>query len=96
MGKRSGKHIPYRRCVVCRASLPQAELSRFYRTTEGRWLADPARRAGGRGAWLCRECANSASTKALRKFFGAQTDQIIGTLKAEKYTSTHHNSRMEA
>jgi predicted RNA-binding protein YlxR (DUF448 family) len=45
---------PLRTCVGCRRVRPQAELLRVVRTPDGRVEADPRRRAGGRGAYLCR------------------------------------------
>jgi predicted RNA-binding protein YlxR (DUF448 family) len=45
---------PMRTCVGCRRARPQAELLRIVRTRDGGIEADPHRRAGGRGAYLCR------------------------------------------
>ena len=45
---------PMRTCLGCRRPRPQAELLRIVRTPDGRVEADPRRRAGGRGAYLCR------------------------------------------
>jgi predicted RNA-binding protein YlxR (DUF448 family) len=46
--------LPMRTCVGCRRSRPQAELLRLVRTPDGGVAEDPRRRAGGRGAYLCR------------------------------------------
>jgi predicted RNA-binding protein YlxR (DUF448 family) len=46
-------HVPFRQCVGCRARFPKKSLVRFVRLSEGGWLADPAARAPGRGAYLC-------------------------------------------
>jgi hypothetical protein len=48
-------HVPLRRCGGCRRSRPQAELLRFAQDEAGVWQLDPARRAGGRGSWVCRD-----------------------------------------
>ena len=46
-------HVPFRQCVGCRARFPKKSLVRFVHLSEGGWLADPAARAPGRGAYLC-------------------------------------------
>lgn len=48
---RAARHVPVRTCVGCRATAPQAELVRVA-VVAGHAVADAARRAGGRGAWL--------------------------------------------
>ena len=45
---------PVRTCLGCRRPRPQAELMRIVRTADGGVEADLHRRAGGRGAYLCR------------------------------------------
>lgn len=45
---------PVRTCLGCRRPRPQAELMRIVRTADGGVEADLRRRAGGRGAYLCR------------------------------------------
>jgi len=34
------RHVPMRRCVLCRSSKAQSELIRFYKTAEGNWELD--------------------------------------------------------
>ncbi|HEY7514577.1 MAG TPA: YlxR family protein, partial [Vicinamibacteria bacterium] len=46
-----------RSCLGCRRVRPQAELLRIVRMPDGRVEPDPHRRAGGRGAYLCRRVA---------------------------------------
>jgi uncharacterized protein len=46
--------VPVRTCLGCRRPRPQAELVRIVRTADGGVEADLRRRAGGRGAYLCR------------------------------------------
>jgi predicted RNA-binding protein YlxR (DUF448 family) len=53
---------PVRTCIGCRAARPQADLVRLARAEGGGVEPDPTRRAGGRGAYLCRraECLEGA------------------------------------
>lgn len=74
------KHIPLRRCVVCRASRPQAELIRFYKNETGHWQLDETRKSGGRGAWLCKDNENCHKLKALGRFFRADAVSIAQQL----------------
>jgi uncharacterized protein len=76
------KHIPLRRCVVCREALPQKELLRLVQK-DGQWQFDLKRSAGGRGAWLCRKdkCHES---KQLKRFFRNDAERIaqdVGAIK---------------
>lgn len=70
------RHVPLRRCVVCRSSRPQAELIRCYRDETGRYQLDPTGKAGGRGAWLCRYQQDCHDPKKLRRFFRADAETI--------------------
>lgn len=69
------KHIPLRRCVVCRTSRPQAELLRFYKVADA-WQLDVSGKGGGRGAWLCREAGACHRVKALKRFFRAEAESV--------------------
>lgn len=77
------RHIPLRRCVVCRTQRPQAELLRMYRDDAGWWQLDPSGKAGGRGAWLCHSQAAcvGASVKQLTRFFRGQAERVHGCLQ---------------
>lgn len=81
----ASRHIPLRRCASCRRSRTQAELLRFYREkvggTHGAWRFDAARRAGGRGTWLCADTPSCWELKKLRRTFRAQADQIHALLQ---------------
>jgi uncharacterized protein len=77
------RHVPLRRCVVCRRARPQAELLRFYRGADGRWRADETRRAGGRGAWLCADEPACQHVKALRRFFKNDATDVALALNAQ-------------
>ncbi|HEY7601633.1 MAG TPA: YlxR family protein [Methylomirabilota bacterium] len=46
-----------RTCLGCRRVRPQGELLRIVRTADGHVEPDLRRRAGGRGAYLCRRDA---------------------------------------
>jgi len=48
------KHVLLRRCVVCGAQRPKAELTRIVRGAEGGLLVDAPPKAPGRGAYVCR------------------------------------------
>lgn len=75
LGPKSRKHMPMRRCVLCRTSLPQADLLRFV-LGEGAYQFDDRGRLGGRGTWVCRPCATNAvapsNDKRLRSAFRGQ------------------------
>jgi predicted RNA-binding protein YlxR (DUF448 family) len=47
------KHVPIRQCVGCRRRLEKGKLTRYVRTADGAWHADPRALAPGRGAYLC-------------------------------------------
>lgn len=80
------KHVPLRRCVVCRQQRPQAELIRFVRDEAGQWQLDAGRKAGGRGAWLCHD-EGCHKPKKLARFFRAQAERIH-----EALTRRHHGA----
>jgi predicted RNA-binding protein YlxR (DUF448 family) len=86
------KHVPLRRCVVCRRSRPQGELLRFYQEGET-WRLDAARRAGGRGSWVCADQPTCWELKRLRRTFRAQADAVHALLVAygERAQHTHES-----
>jgi predicted RNA-binding protein YlxR (DUF448 family) len=51
------KHVPLRRCVVCGAQRPKAELVRVVRSPDGTCAVDAAPKEPGRGAYVCRSRA---------------------------------------
>jgi predicted RNA-binding protein YlxR (DUF448 family) len=79
------RHVPLRRCVVCRESRPQAELLRLTQDPSGAWVYDARKRLGGRGTWVCRPCAAAAvqgeEVKKLSRAFKAQAAQVLGLLR---------------
>lgn len=65
--------------MLCRASKPQAELIRL--TREGDVVRlDLDRRLGGRGIWVCRDCAAADNEKRLRQVFKGQAPQVAPLL----------------
>lgn len=68
------KHIPLRRCVVCRESKAQTELIRFFQNEQG-WQLDKKGKSGGRGAWLCQK-ESCHQEKSLRRFFRQDAARI--------------------
>jgi uncharacterized protein len=75
------KHIPLRRCVICRESLPQKELLRLVQ--KDTWQFDLRRKAGGRGAWLCLK-DTCHELKSLKRFFKQDAERILNDLKVIK------------
>ncbi len=77
---RKARHIPLRRCVLCRVSKPQAELLRLYRDEAQHWQFDLRHKAGGRGAWLCRDIS-CHDAKAIKRFFRNDAERISSELR---------------
>ena len=79
------RHVATRRCVVCRDSFPQRELLRLTVGEDGAYVYDERRRLGGRGTWVCRDCAADAvqrdDVKKLSRAFRAQAAQVLGLLR---------------
>lgn len=82
------KHVPMRRCVVCRTSKPQVEQFRLVRERDAVSL-DLARRLGGRGMWVCRSCAASGNEKRLRQAFKGQAPQVAQLLSQALAAKPH-------
>ena len=61
----SGKHVPVRSCIACRAARPKAELMRLVRAPDGQIALDATGRSAGRGAYVCRseQCVEQAVRK---------------------------------
>jgi len=49
------KHIPIRTCIGCRQRKKQVDVLRFTLQGPAVVLADPTRKASGRGFYLCRQ-----------------------------------------
>jgi uncharacterized protein len=77
------RHVPLRRCVVCRTSLTKADLVRLVRHEDG-WRLDPTLLAGGRGTWVCKGCIATSDDRATRRAFARafrqQTDEVLELL----------------
>lgn len=69
----SSAHAPRRSCVICRQTLPKAELTRYVvspaqlATTGCALLEDPRKRLPGRG-WYC--CAEEACRRKISAYQG--------------------------
>jgi len=80
------RHVPLRRCVACRATLPKRELLRLVRDQDG-WALDLRQRAGGRGTSLCPACAlaavrrnDPARLKGFRRAFRRDAESVTALL----------------
>lgn len=77
---------PQRSCVACRQVRPKGELLRVVRTPEGKVSVDPAGKAAGRGAYVCRDerCAQQAvQQKRLARALGvAVGDDVLETISS--------------
>ena len=86
------KHVPLRRCVVCRTSSPQKELIRLYRDSSGHWQLDETGKAGGRGAWLCKDKPECHKLKKLGRFFRADAVQVAQQLNDQQLNDQQLNT----
>jgi predicted RNA-binding protein YlxR (DUF448 family) len=77
------KHIPFRRCVICRESLPQKSLLRMVQK-EGSWQFDLRRKALGRGSWLCLD-HKCHELKSLKRFFKQDAQRIASEIAVIKH-----------
>lgn len=79
------RHVPLRRCVTCRSSLPKAQLVRLVHGESG-WRFDLRGRAGGRGTWLCHDCVTRiderATARALVRSFRNDADEVRALLRS--------------
>lgn len=87
------RHTPMRTCVGCRTTAPQAELLRIAVVGDAP-VADPRRRAGGRGVYVHQRGACLAAAgrgglaRALRRSVSrAQLDAIAGIAGAGSLSS---------
>lgn len=75
MAEARTRHVPLRRCVLCRASAPRAGLIRLVWASDG-YRLDLARRLGGRGIWVCPVCAADPDERRLRRAFKGHAPQV--------------------
>ncbi len=75
------RHVPLRRCAICRAVAPQSQLLRLVQQGDG-YRLDIGRRLGGRGTWICAQCAADPNEKRLRQAFKGQAQHVRGLLAA--------------
>ncbi|MBI3961291.1 MAG: YlxR family protein [Deinococcus sp.] len=64
------RHVPERRCVLCRASRPRPELVRLV-VRQGQFHLDQSGRAPGRGAYVCAD-QHCWQERRVLKALGAQ------------------------
>ena len=81
----SSPERPLRTCLGCRTTRNKRELLRVFRNGEGRIQADPAGKAGGRGAYLCPDMTCLMRVKKsgalLRTLKGEAPDHLYGDLE---------------
>jgi uncharacterized protein len=82
----TGKRIPVRTCVACRARRPQAELLRIAKSTNG-LEPDEFRKLEGRGWYVCKDKLECSSIKSLGKFARAEAASLV--LKLEVWKKNH-------
>lgn len=81
------KKIPQRMCLGCGQMKPKADLMRVVKSPDGQILTDPAGKANGRGAYVCRDraCLEKArKTRRLERTFSAPVSEEIWTALFEK------------
>jgi predicted RNA-binding protein YlxR (DUF448 family) len=83
------RHVPMRTCIGCQQEQPKRQLVRVVRSPDGGVAVDPTGKAGGRGAYLCRqpECwtaalRRGALTKALRTTLTDEDRSALETFRA--------------
>ena len=89
------KHVPMRRCVLCRQSKAQTELIRFYKSETGSWELDKHHllrakivsepkssisKPSGRGVWVCFE-SSCHNPKKIAYAFKQKANDIETHLK---------------
>ncbi len=81
------KHIPQRKCIVCRAQKDKHELLRLVKTPSGEIAVDETGKLSGRGAYVCKDgrCSSELVEKrALNRAFGMQIPSEVYAELAEK------------
>ena len=77
--------IPMRTCIGCRNVRPKKDLIRIVKDKEGRIFEDPAGKAQGRGAYVCRnsDCfLKIKKSKALSRTFKTNVpDDVYDSIK---------------
>ena len=85
------RHVPMRRCVVCRTSMPKDRLIRFVRDDDGAWRLDARGRAPGRGTWVCNDGASEADPKRLARGFRGRPDAVVEQLRSHLNPDAHNS-----
>lgn len=66
-------------------------MLRIARAEDGTWRLDPDGTAGGRGAWVCPDCAAVAKEKDLRRAFRGQAGAVAEQL--DRHLETRRSAR---
>ena len=74
------KHVPLRRCALCRTSIPQQTLLRLSQAEDGSYRLGPSRGGKGRGTYVCQACATLPNEKRMRQAFRSQASQVSALL----------------
>lgn len=74
------KHVPLRRCALCRTSFPQQTLLRLSQDESGSYRLGPSRGGKGRGTYVCQACATTTNEKRMRQAFRSQAAQVSALL----------------
>ncbi len=76
----TGKRIPVRTCVACRARRPQAELLRIAKGPNG-LEPDTFRKLEGRGWYVCKDKLECMGIKGLGKFARGEASKLVEALQ---------------
>ncbi len=77
----TGKRIPIRTCVSCRARLPQSTVLRLAKDGIGNWQLDIQRRMVGRGVYICPN-SNCYTPKTLMRLSRLQAPRLALELES--------------
>ena len=76
----TGKRIPVRTCVACRARRPQVELLRIAKGENG-LESDEMRKLEGRGWYVCKDKLECMGIKGLGKFARGEAAKLVDALE---------------
>jgi uncharacterized protein len=80
MSLKQPKKIPQRKCIACQDRDAKKQLIRIVKDKEGKIFLDPAGKANGRGAYICKdiECLQKAiKSKGLNRAFKTDVSQEV-------------------
>lgn len=85
----TGKKVPMRTCIACRACKEKKDLLRIVKTDEG-IVPDASGKLSGRGAYVCYDIscvAKMKKTKALNRAFSCEVPESVYDKIAEAIES---------